>query len=66
MPESFKDDLTKINSNLAICFLKLEKYNEVIVFCTSAIELSPDFSKAKVNRAEALYQTKQYEKCIAG
>ena len=66
MPEKFKDDITKINSNIAICFMRLKKFEEAIVFCTTAIELSPNFVKAKVNRAEAFYQTKQYEKCIAG
>ena len=66
IPDVFKEEKAKINSNIAICFLKQEKYNEVVFFSSEALNLSPNYVKPKVNRAEAYYHKKEYEKCLAG
>lgn len=41
------------HSNLALCYLRKERYNECISECNAALKLSPALSKAFFRRAQA-------------
>lgn len=41
------------HSNLALCYLRKERYNECISECNAALKLSPTLSKAFFRRAQA-------------
>ena len=53
---------TKILSNLSICFKKLGDWTNTINYSSQALEVDPEFEKALVNRADAYYQSNNYEK----
>lgn len=52
-------------ANRAVCFLKLEKYDDAIKECSKALELSPSYVKALLRRAEAHEKLERYEESIA-
>jgi len=66
MPEEFTDEVAILHSNTAITIMKLLKFEEAEEHCTRAIDLKPDFVKARANRAECLYQLKKFEKSLEG
>ncbi|KAK9705760.1 hypothetical protein RND81_07G079700 [Saponaria officinalis] len=51
--------------NRAVCFLKLEKYDETIKECSKALELKPIYVKALVRRAEAFEKLERYDEAIS-
>lgn len=53
------------HANRAVCFLKLEKFNDTIKECTKALELNPSYIKALFRRAEAHEKLEHYEEAIA-
>ncbi|KAH7546081.1 hypothetical protein FEM48_Zijuj01G0162900 [Ziziphus jujuba var. spinosa] len=52
-------------SNRAICFLKMEKYEDTIKECTKALGLNPSYMKALVRRAEAHEKLEHFEEAIS-
>ncbi|KAM1989562.1 hypothetical protein ACFX15_030907 [Malus domestica] len=50
--------------NSAVCFLKLEKYEDAIKECTKALELNPSYMKALLRRAEAHEKLEHFEEAI--
>ena len=66
MPEQFTDETAILHSNIAISLMKIQKYEEAEEQCTRAIDLKPDFVKARANRAECFYQLKKFEKSLEG
>ncbi len=65
VPDDDIDLITKLNSNIGICLMRLKRYEEAITYCTMAIDLNPKFIKAQINRAECNYQVKKFEPCLA-
>ncbi|KAM0933579.1 putative tetratricopeptide-like helical domain superfamily [Dioscorea sansibarensis] len=53
------------HANRAICFLKLQKYDDTIKECTEALELNPSYVKALLRRAEAHEKLDHLEEAIA-
>ncbi|XP_039144167.1 tetratricopeptide repeat protein 1 [Dioscorea cayenensis subsp. rotundata] len=53
------------HANRAICFLKLQKYDDTIKECTKALELNPSYVKALLRRAEAHEKLDHLEEAIA-
>ncbi|XAR58509.1 hypothetical protein NMG60_11013935 [Bertholletia excelsa] len=53
------------HANRAICFLKLEKYQDTIKECTKALELNPSYLKALLRRGEAYEKLEHFEEAIA-
>ncbi|XP_010941509.1 uncharacterized protein [Elaeis guineensis] len=53
------------HANRAVCFLKLEKFNDTIKECTKALELNPSYIKALIRRAEAHEKVEHYEEAVA-
>ena len=66
LPEDEKQNAATINSNIAICYMKLKAYSDAIVYCDRSLEFMPLFLKPKANRAEAHFQLKNYEQAVAG
>lgn len=63
-PHSETDFLSKLYSNIAIGFMKKSDYKNVINFCNLSLDLDSTFAKPLVNRADAYYQNKQWEKAL--
>ncbi|XAR65545.1 hypothetical protein NMG60_11009702 [Bertholletia excelsa] len=53
------------HANRALCFLKLEKYQDTIKECTKALELNPNYLKALLRRGEAHEKLEHFEEAIA-
>ncbi|XP_028951421.1 uncharacterized protein [Malus domestica] len=50
--------------NSAVCFSKLEKYEDAIKECTKALELNPSYMKALLRRAETHEKLEHFEEAI--
>ncbi|GIY82410.1 peptidyl-prolyl cis-trans isomerase FKBP4 [Caerostris extrusa] len=58
-----KDDLLKVaHLNLAACFLKLEKFGDVLESCDKALAIEPNNSKAFFRRGKAYLALQECEK----
>jgi tetratricopeptide (TPR) repeat protein len=66
LPDEEKQDAATINSNIAICYMKLKMYPDAIVYCDRSLEHMPLFLKPKANRAEAQFQLNNFELAVAG
>lgn len=66
MPENFKSEKAILHSNSAIVLIKMKRYDEAEAECTTAIDLNPTLVKAIANRAECLFQSKNYQKSLEG
>lgn len=53
------------HANRAICFIKLEKYEDAIKECSKALELNPAYMKALSRRGEAHEKLEHFEEAIA-
>jgi tetratricopeptide (TPR) repeat protein len=51
-----------VHLNMALCFLNLEDWNNVIFFCNKVLELKPDNIKALYRRCRAFLKMKNLEK----
>ena len=63
-PHSESDFLSKLYSNIAIVFMRKSDHKNVINFCNLSLDIDSSFAKPLVNRADAYYQTKQWEKAL--
>lgn len=66
LPNEEDQDKSTINSNIAICYMRLKQYDDTIIYCGRSLEITPLFLKPKANRAEAYYQKGEFEKAVAG
>jgi valyl-tRNA synthetase len=64
VPEDDLSMITILNSNIGICLMRLEKYQDSVLFFDNALAQNPNFVKAQVNRAECNYQMQKYEECL--
>ena len=62
-PEEVSDKV-KLLSNLSICMMKLEQYQNAVGYCNDALELDENWSKARYNRAESCFKLKRYDKAL--
>eukprot|EP01016_Furgasonia_blochmanni_P016234 TRINITY_DN1928_c0_g1_i6.p2 TRINITY_DN1928_c0_g1~~TRINITY_DN1928_c0_g1_i6.p2 ORF type:complete len:234 (-),score=67.11 TRINITY_DN1928_c0_g1_i6:103-804(-) len=51
-------------SNIAVCLQKLDENDEVVEYCTRALEQDKDFVKPLINRGHAYYQLKKFEESL--
>ncbi|KAL5708185.1 hypothetical protein ACHQM5_019006 [Ranunculus cassubicifolius] len=63
--QSFEEIRSVCHANRAICYMKMEKYEDTIKECTKALELNPKYMKALVRRGEAHEKLEHYEEAIA-
>ncbi|XP_044471933.1 tetratricopeptide repeat protein 1-like [Mangifera indica] len=64
VPEELNELRSICHSNRAVCFLKLEKYENTIKECTKALELNPTYMKALARRAETHEKLEHFEEAI--
>lgn len=64
MPSSV-DTRSKCHVNRAICFSKMERYEDTVKECTKALELNSAYMKAFVKRGEAHEKLEHFEEAIA-
>jgi len=56
--------LKVLYSNISIAFKKKKSHKNTINYCSLALEIDENFEKAISNRADAYYQTHEYEKAL--
>ncbi|CAD8044589.1 unnamed protein product [Paramecium primaurelia] len=53
-----------LNSNIAICLMKLLDFESALEHCSKALEFNPEFIKALLNRAECYEKTDKLEEAL--
>lgn len=55
-----------LNSNIAICLMKLSDFESALEHCSKALEFNPEFIKALLNRSECYEKTDKLEEALEG
>ncbi|XP_028413244.1 tetratricopeptide repeat protein 1-like [Dendronephthya gigantea] len=63
-PKEFTENRSIFYANRAACFQKLEDYENAISDCSSALELSPSYVKARLRRAQCYEQVEKLEEAL--
>jgi tetratricopeptide (TPR) repeat protein len=51
-----------VHLNLALCYLKMKDWNNVVFYCNKVLELKPDNVKALYRKCKALLELKEVSK----
>ncbi|XP_032227612.2 tetratricopeptide repeat protein 1 [Nematostella vectensis] len=63
-PSEFKNEKSIFYSNRAACLARMEFYKDAIKDCTKALELNPEYLKARLRRAQCYEKTDELEEAL--
>jgi tetratricopeptide (TPR) repeat protein len=66
VPVNYQSYATIYHANRAACYLQLQKFDEVIQDCTTALQFDPRYTKALLRRASAYESQKKYDSALKG